>query len=446
MLAAVVLVVSIMLFSIAFATLWWMMHAWRTPETLASTSFGRADGETRLSFTLLLPIRHERQDVVENTVQKMLESTHKNFEIVIITGADDPETTGIAERLAQIAPEKVFTVIDPAPRNKSTALNSALLSGHCNGDVLGVFDAEDVVHPELLTHVDYAFRSQRADVVQGGVQLMNFYTNWYSLRNCLEYFFWFRSRLHLQAQKGFITLGGNTVFARRELLEPPPGVTERTRPGSAIVWGWDEYSLAEDCELGVRLSSAGKKVVVAYSPEMVTREETPDTIVSFIKQRTRWNQGFLQVYKKAEWKKLPTARQRWLARFTLSTPFYQAVSGIVVPFDLAIGLFIKVPMVIAMISWLPAVPALLVLFFEIAALRDFSKEYFGEERADQTHKVRLGSYVKLIIGTPFFQALLMFAALRAVWRELRGDKDWELTAHVGAHLVAPAPAKATTSV
>src|SRR5450756_1749336 len=85
MLAFAVLVVSIVLGSIASTTLWWMMHAWRTPEMLASTTFARPDGETGLSFTLLLPIRHERQDVVENTVQKMLESTHDNFEIVIIT-------------------------------------------------------------------------------------------------------------------------------------------------------------------------------------------------------------------------------------------------------------------------------------------------------------------------------------------------------------------------
>jgi glycosyltransferase XagB len=438
MLAVAVLVVSIVLFTMAFATLWWMMHAWRTPETLASTSFAKPVGETGLSFTLLLPIRHERQDVVENTVQKMLESSHDKFEIVIITGADDPETTGIAERLATIDPDRITTVIDPAPRNKSTGLNSALLSGKCHGDVIGVFDAEDVVHPDLLTHVDHAFRSENADVVQGGVQLLNFYSSWYSLRNCLEYFFWFRSRLHLQAEKGFITLGGNTVFVKRELLEPKHGSSEQ--------WGWDETCLAEDCELGVRLSSAGKKVVVAYSPEMVTREETPDTISSFVKQRTRWNQGFLQVYKKGTWKKLPTNRQRWLARFTLSTPFYQAASGLAVPIGVAIGVFVKVPMVVAMISWMPAVPAFLVLAFEVAALRDFGKEYFGKDRTDQTHRVRAIHYLKLIVSMPFFQILLMFAALRAVWRELRGRTNWELTEHVGAHLHVAASTSATTSV
>lgn len=437
MLAGLVLVVSIVLFTIAAVTLWWMMHAWRTPETLASTTFAKPDGEAGHSFTLLLPIRHESQDVVENTVQKMLESDHDNFEIIIITGQDDPEETGIAERLAQVAPDKISVVTDPAPRNKATALNAALLSGQCHGDIIGVFDAEDVVHPELLLHVDHAFRSEKADVVQGGVQLMNFGSSWYSLRNCLEYFFWFRSRLHLQAEKGFITLGGNTVFVKRALIEP--------RPGSNRQWGWDDKCLAEDCELGVRLSSEGRKVVVAYSPEMVTREETPGSIPSFIRQRTRWNQGFLQVYRKGDWKQLPTARQRMLARFTLATPFLQAGSGLAVPIGIAIGVTSKVPMVIAMASWLPVVPACLVVVFEVAALRDFGKEYFAKAQTDRKHRVRFMTYVKLIIGTPFYQVMLMFAALRAVWRELTGRKDWELTKHVGAHLVAPAPTSATTT-
>ena len=40
----------------------------------------------------------------------------------------------------------------------------------------------------------------------------------------------------------------------------------------------------------------------------------------------------------------------------------------------------------------------------------------------------------------------MFAALRASWREFRGRKEWELTKHVGAHLVAPAPTSAPTRV
>ena len=98
------------------------------------------------------------------------------------------------------------------PKNKPKALNTALPA--CRGDIVGVFDAEDEVHPGLLRLVEARFEESGADVVQAGVQLMNVQTSWWSLRNCLEYYFWFRSRLHFHAEKRFIPLGGNTVFTR----------------------------------------------------------------------------------------------------------------------------------------------------------------------------------------------------------------------------------------
>ena len=273
------------------------------------------------------------------------------------------------------------------------------------GDVIGVFDAEDEVHHDLLRHVDHAMRSTGAHVIQGGVQLINFQSSWFSLRNCLEYYFWFRSRLHLQAEKGFIPLGGNTVFVRTDVLR-----------GAG---GWDGDCLAEDCDLGVRLSSAGSPVVVSYDPVMVTREETPDSLVGLFKQRTRWNQGFIQVYRKGDWRQLPGFRQRLLARYTLATPFVQTFTGLAIPIGVAIGLFAEVPIVVALFSFVPLLPTLAILAFEIAGLHDFGMQY--------RLRVRPLHYLKLVIGSPFYQIVLAGAAMRAVWRELRGRNDWELT-------------------
>ncbi|MGW3247652.1 glycosyltransferase [Streptomyces sp. NPDC001070] len=391
-------------------TLWWQMHAWRTPETLAATRFARPEGEAGLSFSLLVPARHE-QAVLEHTVNGLLRSAHGDYEIIVIVGHDDPGTTEVAQRVAASAPDRVRVVVDTSEtKNKPKALNTAL--PHCAGAVVGVFDAEDQVHPALLAHVDHAFRTTGADVVQGGVQLINFHSSWYSLRNCLEYFFWFRSRLHLHALKGFIPLGGNTVFVRTEVLRE--------------AGGWDENCLAEDCDLGVRLSSRGKRVVVAYDSEMVTREETPGTLVSLLKQRTRWNQGFLQVYRKRDWKQLPTMGQRMLARYTLMTPFFQAFTGVIIPVNVAVALFLDVPVGIAVFTFLPALTAIVTFVFEIVGLHDFGRQY--------ALRVRLVHYLKLIAGGPFYQLLLAGAATRAVWREQRGRTDWELTRHVGAHL------------
>src|SRR2546421_2814355 len=406
----VMVIVSLALFAFAAVTLWWTMHAWRPPQTLAATGFAAPDGTHAVSFSLLVPARHE-EAVLAHTVTRLLESTHTDYEIIIMVGHDDPGTAEVARQLAQRRPGRITVVTDSNPRkNKPRALNGAL--PYCRGDVVGVFDAEDQVHPLLLEHVDHAFRATGADVVQGGVQLINYHSSWYSLHNCLEYFFWFRSRLHLHAAKGFIPLVGNTVFVRTEVLRAANG--------------WDGSCLAEDCDLGVRLSSRGKKVVVAYDSSMVTREETPDSLVGLFRQRTRWNQGFLQVFRKGEWRKLPTFGQRLLARYTLTGPFLQAFSGAVIPIGVAVAVFANLGIGAALFTFVPVVPMGMNLVFQAVGLRDFGKQY--------DLRIRIRDYTRLVVGAFPHMVVLSSAAVRAGWPENTGRRNWELTRHVGAHI------------
>lgn len=394
---------------VAVTTLWWMLYAWRTTGTLRGTGFSDDPLPPAHTFTLLVPGRHE-EEVMGQTLDRLAEQTHPNVQIIAIVGHDDPGTEAVVRAAAERHPHRIEVVVDDSvPKNKPKALNRALPIA--TGDIVGVFDAEDEVHPELLRHIDSRFSETGAEVVQGGVQLMNFQTSWWSLRNVLEYYFWFRSRLHFHAESRFIPLGGNTVFVRRDALLRNDG--------------WDAECLAEDCELGVRLSSQGAKVVVAYSPEYVTREETPGSLGSLYKQRTRWNQGFLQVLKKGEWRKLPTARQRMFARYLLAMPFLQAATGLLIPLSVLLILFAKVPTVVALLTFIPLAPTLVTVAVEIAGLNEFGRAY-GQ-------KVRARDYARLILGTIPFQVFLALAAMRAVVRELRGDNSWEKTAHTGAH-------------
>jgi glycosyltransferase XagB len=400
---------SLSLFGIASATVWWMLHAWRDPETLSATGFEQEPGPPELSFSLIVPARHE-EAVLEATLERLAELDHPDFEVLPIVGHDDPETAAVARRVAERYPDRFQVVVDTnSPKNKPKALNSALPL--CRGEVVGVFDAEDEVESRLLRSVDRAFRATRAHVVQGGVQLINFRSSWYSLRNCLEYFFWFRSRLHLHERHGFIPLGGNTVFVRADVLR--------------AVGGWDPHCLAEDCELGVRLSALGAHIRVAYDPYLVTREETPPTLWALLKQRTRWNQGFLQVLRKGEWKQLPGMRRRMLARYTLSQPFLQAFAGVAIPFAIVSALFLEVPVGIALLTFLPGVPTVAMVMFELVALREFCRVYYVRSR--------FTDYVRLLLGTAPYQVVLAIAAVRAVLRELRGERGWEKTSHSGAH-------------
>ncbi|MCW2584211.1 MAG: glycosyl transferase, family 2, partial [Klenkia sp.] len=174
--------VSLLLAGVAMTTVAWMLHAWRTPQGLAATGFSKDRRDPERSFSLLVPARHE-EEVLGDTLDALAVLDHPDYEVIAIVGHDDPGTEAVARAAARRHPGRVRVVVDDSvPKNKPKALNRAL--EHCRGDVVGVFDAEDEVHPQLLRHIDARFVETGADVVQGGVQLMNIHTSWWALRNC----------------------------------------------------------------------------------------------------------------------------------------------------------------------------------------------------------------------------------------------------------------------
>jgi hypothetical protein len=131
------------------------------------------------------------------------------------------------------------------------------------------------------------------------------------------------------------------------------------------------------------------------------------------------------VFRKRDWTSLPI-RSRLLAGYTLAFPFLQAASALILPFSVACVLLLNLPIELALLSFVPVVPLIAILGVETVGLRSFAREF------------RLGTrprdYVRLVLGAIPYQIVLGIAAARAAWRELRGVRNWEKTAHVGAHL------------
>jgi len=368
-----------------------------------------------ISFTVLLPARHE-ESVIQATIGRVCGANYPRelIQVLVICSADDDGTIGKAdEKIRELgndnSAEASIVVFDDGPINKPHGLNSAL--PRANNDVIAIFDAEDDIHPEIFNLVNTIMLDDGVRVVQAGVQLMNFDSTWYSALNVLEYFFWFKSRLHYHAHAGAIPLGGNTVFFNRELI---------TRMG-----GWDESNLTEDADIGLRLSAAGEPIRVVYDDRYVTKEETPPTIAQFIKQRTRWSQGFIQTLRKGTWKELPGRKQRWLAFYTLAFPLGQALLGLYVLFSLATMLALKTPVLVALISFLPVFMILAYFLICVVGLHEFTNAH-GLEWSPS-------SAFRLAAALMPYQLLLSYAALRAVARQARGVSDWEKTKHTGAH-------------
>jgi glycosyltransferase XagB len=404
---------SVLIFAQSAHTLYLALYTWNQPP---SRSTDPADFlSPRLSFTVMLPARHE-EDVIGATIERVVRAHYPAhlIQILVVCSEDDEGTISEAQKTIRQLWEQglghvSIVVFHDGPINKPHGLNAAL--PFATNDIVTIFDAEDDIHPDILNLVNTVMETEHVRVVQAGVQLMNFESSWYSALNVLEYFFWFKSRLHYHARIGAIPLGGNTVFFDRGLL--------------TSLDGWDERNLTEDADIGLRLSSMGEPVRVVYDDRYVTKEETPPTLGQFIKQRTRWNQGFMQTLRKGTWKGLPTRKQRLLAAYTLAFPYTQAILGVYFLFSLLAIFAFKAPVLVALVSYLPVLALLANLLVSVVGLYEFTRAH-GLEASPM-------AALRLAIAWLPYQLVLAYAALRAVRRQLRGMNNWEKTAHVGAH-------------
>jgi cellulose synthase/poly-beta-1,6-N-acetylglucosamine synthase-like glycosyltransferase len=418
------LILSILLTIQSAYTLYLMLYTWDRPEAYKRAKAPSVFLPPQKSFTVMLPARHE-EDVIQTTIERVVRANYPEelLEVVVICKTDDEGTISKAEeKIELLRAESVNNVrvltFSTQPTNKPHGLNVGLRA--TSNEVVTIFDSEDDIHPDIFNVINTVMLQESVNVVQSGVQLMNYESNWYSTLNVLEYFFWFKSRLHYHARTGMTPLGGNTVFFARPVL--------------LAAGGWDESNLTEDADVGIRISSMHEPVRIVYDDRYVTREETPPSLDHFIRQRTRWSQGFLQTLMKREWTRLPNFEQRLLAIYTLAFPSIQTVLGLYVLVTIATMFTVKTDVLIAIILSLPCYLLMGHLLLAIVGLYEFA----------DAHKLKPSWKTPVVMTLTYlpYQWVLSYASIRATVRELRGINNWEKTAHVGAHRqdigVAPA--------
>ena len=158
---------------------------------------------------------------------------------------------------------------------------------------------------------------------------------------------------------------------------------------------------------------------------LLLAKRQPHTMKQFIKQRTRWNQGFLQILFKGEWLKLEKLSQRILALYVLTLPELQAFFTLMVPVSLLMFFFVKLPLWFAMLTFLPFYCFILTAFIDLAGLHEFLK-------AHQRKWSWREAMIMLLAFLPY-QWMLSVGAMRAVYRYIQGTSNWEKTTHFGQH-------------
>ena len=272
--AVLTLVVAAVLKSAAFAA-----RMALGPVAAAPRSAGTEALFPRVS--ILVPLFRETE-IVHELVARLSRLTYPKclLDVILVLEEMDDQTR---RALAGIdLPPWIRSVVVPdgSPRTKPRAMNYAL--DFCDGEIVGIYDAEDAPDPDQITRVARAFQAAPPELVclQGYLDYYNPRQNWLARCFSIEYAAWFRTILPGMARLGLaIPLGGTTLFFRRDALQ--------------ALGGWDAHNVTEDADLGFRLARHGMRTQMLAT---TTQEEANCLPWPWIRQRSRWLKGYMTTY------------------------------------------------------------------------------------------------------------------------------------------------------
>lgn len=231
--------------------------------------------------SMLVPLFKETE-IASHLVQRLSKLTYPKplLDVVLVLEENDHLTRDTIAACTLPPWMRVVEVPEGSPKTKPRAMNYAL--DFCDGEIIGIWDAEDAPDPDQITRMVERFDQVPDDVVclQGVLDYYNSRQNWLARCFTIEYAAWFRLMLPGMSRLGLaIPLGGTTLFFRRDALE--------------TLGGWDAHNVTEDADLGFRLARHGFRTEVIST---TTGEEANCRIWPWVRQRSRWLKGYMVTY------------------------------------------------------------------------------------------------------------------------------------------------------
>ncbi|MBI2940635.1 MAG: glycosyltransferase [Chloroflexi bacterium] len=359
----------------------------------------------RASVSVLVPVC-EGQSVRKETLRQLLTTRYPPHLVEVIVVGERRDAATIARVAAAIdeleATNLRLVLIDDGagPVTRPHCLNAGLREAR--HDLVVVHDAEAGSHPELFDVVNTVFEAEHPDAAQCGVQPAGRSRGWHTPLHMLEHYFWHRAARHWFARVGLFPPSPSPLFVRRELL---------VRAG-----GWDEASLVEDADLGLRLSLVGAKVRALDDARGAIAVRPPADLATLVDQRTRRYQGLLEVFARGEWRLLPAIGHRARAAYALLLPQVQAIHTAL----LALAAY-------ALLRWELAAPVQLALSLPVALLAlHLAIHLASAARVLRPSGAARQPSAVLLLAVSYlaYQWVLGYCALRAAVRHLLGLRTW----------------------
>jgi len=226
--------------------------------------------------SIVVPVHKEKKQSIEKTLESLASQNYpKNLmEVFIVVDRDDEDTLNevfrAMDRFIGSLNIKVITNEFTGRRLKAIAMNTAMR--HVSGLIVGFYDADDVFPNDQVLNAVLLMMDK--NYVAVGTRVYRFRSTVLGGLMYLESIIWYNTIIpFLRSTVKITPLSGEGLFIRRDVVNAIP------------------ESMAEDALLSLKLSRQGYNVGLLDS---YVYELAPLNIVSFVKQRIRWNKGYAQ--------------------------------------------------------------------------------------------------------------------------------------------------------
>jgi exo-beta-1,3-glucanase (GH17 family)/cellulose synthase/poly-beta-1,6-N-acetylglucosamine synthase-like glycosyltransferase len=231
-----------------------------------------------------IPAHNEPPDMLKATLDAVARLDYANFEcVVVINNTPDPAFwRPIEEHCVALGERFKFVNAENLSGYKAGALRLALAHTASDAEVIGVIDADYVVHPDWLKDLAPMFADPKVGLIQapqdhrdGDRSVMHHAMNG-------EYAGFFDIGMVQRNEVNAIIVHGTMCLIRRAALD--------------AAGGWSSDTICEDTDLGLTILELGW--LAHYTNRRYGFGLLPDTFEAYKKQRHRWAYGGFQILKK----------------------------------------------------------------------------------------------------------------------------------------------------
>ncbi len=237
----------------------------------------RALAKAQPRVSVIVPAYNEGIHAVK-TVANLLQSDYPDYEIIFVNDGSKDDTLECVQ--SSFGSNEKVKIFDKPNGGKASALNFGI--ERASGDFVICIDADTQLKRDAVSRLMESFTDEKIGAVAGNVKVgneVNMLTKWQSIEYITAQNF---------DRQAFDMLNCITVV--------PGAIGAFRRSAVKEAGGFTSDTLAEDCDLTVRILRAGYRVTTNY--QAIAMTESPEILQQFLRQRFRWSFGVMQTFWK----------------------------------------------------------------------------------------------------------------------------------------------------